>query len=190
MDMKRSSSPLAGGGHHRLEIAFRESGIAVGSYRNVHLTAYTGDLTMERLERADAAHRELARRHPRTLVLGWAAPVLAIPSAEVRARAAEMIADNAHYVDASALVVDAGGFWASAVRSVMTAAFALARQPTPSRCFASAADAAQWFAGFPSGTGLGPTALGVALGELSRHASSVSSTPFRAMAPDSREKYS
>ena len=63
-------------------------------------------------------------------------------------------------------VVEGAGFSASVIRSVMTAAFALARYPYPCKCVATGADAASWLATFPEGRGLSPAAVASALAQL------------------------
>jgi len=88
-------------------------------------------------------------------------------AADVRQRGARLIEENRAHVEAAGLIVDGTGFWASAVRSVMTASFALARQPYPSRCFATGLDAGTWFATFPAGQGLEPAQVASALAQLS-----------------------
>lgn len=141
--------------------------ITVGAFANVHLCIYRGELTLEALEAANQHHRSLMERHPRTFVLGVARPNLPLPGADVRQRGARLIEENRAHVEAAALIVDGAGFWASAVRSVMTASFALARQPYPSKCFATGLDAGTWFGTFPAGQGLGATQVASALAQLS-----------------------
>lgn len=141
--------------------------ITVGAFANVHLCIYRGELTLEALEAANQHHRDLMGRHPRTFVLGVAQPNLPLPGADVRQRGARLIEENRAHVEAAGLIVEGAGFWASAVRSVMTASFALARQPYPSKCFATGLDASTWLGTFPAGHGLGPAQVASALAQLS-----------------------
>lgn len=141
--------------------------IAIGAFANVHLCDYRGELTLEALEAANQHHRNLMTRFPRTFVLGQARPNLPLPVSQVRQRAAVLIEENRTHVEGSALVVDGTGFWASAARSVMTASFAIARQPYPSKCFATGVEAGTWLATLPAGHGLGPAQVASALAQLS-----------------------
>jgi len=141
--------------------------ITVGAFANLHVCVYRGELTLEALEVANQHHRTLMAQHARTFVLGLVQPNLPLPAAGVRQRGARLIEENGANVEAAGLIVEGGGFWASAVRSVTTASFALARQPYPSKCFATGLDAGTWFGTFPAGHGLDPAEVASALARLS-----------------------
>ncbi|MCB9659467.1 MAG: hypothetical protein H6726_17615 [Sandaracinaceae bacterium] len=158
----RSPSPAS------LTVLHQDATLSVGAYANVHLCVYRGELTLSGLETANDHHRALMARHPRTLVLGLAQHNLPLPSAEVRQRGAHLIDENGSHVLAAAMVLAGTGFWASAVRSVMTASFALARQPYPSKAFATGVEAGEWLSRFDAGTVFGPEALAQALERLER----------------------
>ncbi len=138
----------------------------MGSFDNVHLCVYRDELTMDALNAANQHHRALMARHPSTFVLGVAQPNLPLPASEVRVRGAELIQENRESVLGAATVLVGGGFWASAVRSVMTASFALARQPYPSKVFATSEEAATWLTTFEAGARLSVPGLATALTEL------------------------
>ncbi len=140
--------------------------LAIGAYANIHLCVYRAGLTLEGLEAANRHHRDLIAKHRRTFVLGYAQPNQPLPAADARQRAAVLIEENQAHVAASALVVEGNGFSASVIRSVMTAAFALARYPYPSKCVATGADAGTWLATFPEGRELSPAAVAGALAQL------------------------
>lgn len=130
-----------GGGARILHV---EKSIVVGAYAHVHMCLYRGDLTLELLERANAWHRKLIQQHGHTAIFGVARTSLALPEAEVRERGAALIRENAGHVDGAVVVLPGEGFWASAVRSVVTASFVVARQPYPSRCCSTVEDGASW----------------------------------------------
>lgn len=149
-----------------LAVLYSDPALAVGAYGPVHLCVYRDGLTAEGLEAANGHHQALMARHPRTFVLGMALPNLPLPPAEVRQRGAQLIQENGPHVEAAAMVLEGSGFWASAVRSVMTASFALARQPYPSKAFATGLDAATWISGFAAGAFLDPVGVANALSRL------------------------
>jgi hypothetical protein len=151
-----------------LTVAHVDPALVVGAYGPVHLCVYRDALTSEGLEIANSHHRALMSRFPRTFVLGAAQSNLPLPPSDVRQRGAELIDENQAHVEAAAMVLQGTGFWASAVRSVMTASFAIARQPYPSKAFATGAEAAAWLTSFAAGAVLDPVGVAEALATLER----------------------
>jgi hypothetical protein len=87
-----------------------------------------------------------------------------LPDTPVRAQLAKLANETAHEVAAHATVVRSSGFSGSALRSVMTAIFALSRADYPKRVFSSVEDAAEWLANHKAG--LSPVTLCGAFAEL------------------------
>jgi hypothetical protein len=127
-----------------LRILHADRDLVVGAYAHVHMCLYRGDLTLELLELANGFHRRLVQKHGRTAIFGVARTSLALPPQEVRERGAALIRENASHVDGAVVVLPGEGFWASAVRSIVTASFIVARQPYPSHCAKSAEEGASW----------------------------------------------
>lgn len=135
---------ISQGADASLRLLHADPHLAVGAYAHVHMCVYRGDLTLEGLTRANELHRKLIARNPKTAIFGLARASLSLPPVEVRDRGTELIRENALHVDAAVVILPGEGFWASAVRSVVTASFLVARQPYPSRCHSTIEEGAAW----------------------------------------------
>jgi hypothetical protein len=151
-----------------LRVLHSDAHLAVGAYAHVHLCIYRGDLTLERMELANGLHRKLIGRFPKTAIFGLAREGLALPPMAVRDRGAQLIRENTGHVDAAAVILPGEGFWASTVRSVVTASFLLARQPYPSRCHPTVEEGARWLLGLSSREGASLEGLCKAVDTLER----------------------
>lgn len=127
-----------------VRILHADPDIVIGAYAHVHMCLYRGELTLPLIELANGLHRRLMERYGHTAIFGVARTSLSIPPPEVRDRGAALIRENAKHVDAAVVVLPGEGFWASAVRSVVTASFVVARQPHPSRCCSTVEEASSW----------------------------------------------
>jgi hypothetical protein len=151
-----------------LRVLHADPHLAVGSYAHVHMCVYRGELTLEGLSRANELHGRLIARYPKTVIFGLARATLSLPPVEVRDRGAELIKENAPHVDAAVVILPGEGFWASAVRSVVTASFLVARQPYPSRCHSTIEEGAAWLISASPRAGATPSGLFEAARALDR----------------------
>lgn len=133
--------------------------LVVGACGPVHMTWYRGPLSVALLEAADLHHQRLIRAYGRTAVFGMLESGISVPPSDVRARSAELIAQNGAHVAAASLVLPGDGFWVSAARSVITAAFLVARHPYPSKCFGSIPEAATYAVESLGTRGVSPEAV-------------------------------
>jgi hypothetical protein len=126
-------------------IALQTPSMTIGTFGNVYIMRVHGEITMSDLL---AAHREhlalIASGKPSTCVLTIAQYNSPIPNAEVREASGRLMRELTPHLLAGATVIEGGGFWASAVRSFLTAVYFVARQPCPTKAFARVEEASQW----------------------------------------------
>ena len=126
-------------------IALQTASMTIGTFGNVYIMRVHGEITMPDLL---AAHREhlalIGQGNPSTCVLTVAQYNSPIPNAEVREASGRLMRELTPHLLAGATVIEGGGFWASAVRSFLTAVYFVAKQPCPTKAFARIDEAAQW----------------------------------------------
>jgi hypothetical protein len=104
-----------------------------------------GEITMPDLLAAHREHLDLiASGKNNTCVLTIAQANAPIPSGDVREASGRLMRELTPHLLAGATVIEGGGFWASAVRSFLTAVYFVAKQPCPTKAFARIDEAAQW----------------------------------------------
>ncbi|HEX4515297.1 MAG TPA: hypothetical protein VH054_17240 [Polyangiaceae bacterium] len=116
-------------------------------HRNVYITAWWGETTVERLKRVGEIQNELARKWP----AGFVALALIRSSnvnmpADVRAEAEKLSKEPAPNLKAIAQVIYGSGFAAAAIRSIATGMVLVARRPRPTKIFGTLEGAATWLA--------------------------------------------
>jgi hypothetical protein len=126
-------------------LAYRSDVITVGTSGNLYVMHIHGRLTMEELQASYVTHKELiASGAASTGVLTIADENVPIPGSDVRQASSRMMSELSPHLLAGATVVSGDGFWASASRSFLTAVYVVAKQPCPTKAFASIADASGW----------------------------------------------
>ena len=98
------------------ETAAAHAAVARNARRH-QLTTLLIALSVALLEAADLHHQRLIRAYGRTAVFGMLESGISVPPSDVRARSAELIAQNGAHVAAASLVLPGDGFWVSAARS-------------------------------------------------------------------------
>jgi hypothetical protein len=118
---------------------------SVGSYGEVIIVAVHSEITLEALRASVAANRKLAGHYPHGIAsLAIAHFGAKIPSAELRAAASQAMVESRLTTRCAAQVISGEGFWASTVRSVITAMEKLRPDDKPRRSFASLPEAVPW----------------------------------------------
>jgi hypothetical protein len=126
-------------------VVLRTDALTVGTFENVYIMRIQGCIQMDDLMASHQAHLDLiASGHRSTAVLAIARANVPIPDADVRDASSRLMRELSPHLLAGATVIDGGGFWASAVRSFLTAVYFVARQPCPTKAFASVPEAADW----------------------------------------------
>ena len=120
----------------------RVSSAAVG---NVVVNLYRATPTAEDIEALADAQRVVARRCGRKLVV-ISIPLtrMGLPDADARESAARIVREIDESVAAAATILDFGGFWASAVISLINTIELVSRGKRKSRAFRSRRDALEW----------------------------------------------
>jgi hypothetical protein len=126
-------------------LALRSDVMTVGTFRNLYVMHIHGRITMDELMASHRVHLELIQRgEPHTGVLTLADENVPIPGSDVRSASSRLMRELVPHLVAGATVVGGDGFWASAVRSFLTAVYVVAKQPCPTKAFASVQDASGW----------------------------------------------
>lgn len=92
-------------------------------YQNVAITFWFGPATMESLVVFERGANDNAQLHPQgfSLINIMVPGGRSLPSAEVRAKFAQIAAEHAQRTAAVAVLIPGTGFWASAMRGMITA---------------------------------------------------------------------
>lgn len=129
----------------RPELVRISSSLSVATWSNVYFMHVFGELTVEDLREAYQVHVDLLARNPQgTGVMAICAPNTAIPGAEVRELSSRLMGELGSNMRACATVIYGGGFWASAVRSFLSAIYFVAKQPCPTKAVATIDEGAAW----------------------------------------------
>jgi hypothetical protein len=129
----------------QLEIVLGSPLCSVGVYAEVIIVAVHTEVTLEALKASVATARKVGTMYPH----GVASLALAhfgarIPNAELRAAASQAMAESRGTTRCAAQVIAGEGFWASTVRSVITAMEKLRPDDKPRRSFGSLPEAVPW----------------------------------------------
>ncbi len=121
-----------------------EPGFWVGSWRNVAIQIWGSETTVARLDQCSDCHRRVLLRHPGKLVT-FAIIMPGVPPRlgdGERKRIRQMSEEQRSSTVAAVQVVEGSGFWASAVRAVLTGLgmFSVTRN----KVFDGVADAVAW----------------------------------------------
>jgi hypothetical protein len=131
--------------HAKPRIVLQTASITVGVFANVYIMRVHGEVLMDDLLAAHKQHLALiAGGRESTGVLTIAQANAPIPKADVREASGRLMRELTPHLLAGATVIEGGGFWASAVRSFLTAVYFVARQPCPTKAFGRVEEAAAW----------------------------------------------
>ena len=137
-----------------VDVVLANPRLSAGTFRNVHIMYLQGEMFVPELQQAFAAQRSLIEEYgDQTASLAIIAPVTPLPSSDNRRVSTEMLREVGPQLKCSAMVLLGTGFWASAVRSAVTAIFAIARQPCQVKVFAEPEPASRWLAPFVTQAG-------------------------------------
>lgn len=129
-------------------VEHEEPGFRIATWRNVAILVWRGQVTIPRLDEVLRRERVLKARHPKgivpfTIVSEVPTELLKMGEAE-RKRAAEVAQELAGVTIAHPNVVLGSGFWAAAVRGVISASYLLSRASYPNKAFDSIGTACTW----------------------------------------------
>jgi hypothetical protein len=126
-------------------------------WQNVAITVWFGPATMQSLVVFEKGCKSFCAQHPEgvssvhIMVPGGTS----MPTAEARARVGSIMRENAQRTVAAATLIPGNGFWASALRSMVTAILLLAPRSLAFRIFGDLESLAAWLAPLHSqGTGV------------------------------------
>ena len=122
----------------------RTEACLAGTASNCLITAWTGGMDVRSVRMADALARDLESRYPQgilMLVILASVPPLDAGQKEL---AGAFYAKHGPYLRGVANVVLGTGFWASAVRAVLTALRLFSPSPYPTGTFSSTSSALRW----------------------------------------------
>ncbi|HET8937025.1 MAG TPA: hypothetical protein VFN67_26465 [Polyangiales bacterium] len=126
-------------------------------WQNVAITVWFGPATMQSLVEFDKGCRSFCGKHPEGIssVHIMVPGGKSMPTAEARAEVGRIMRENAKTTAAAAALVPGNGFWASALRSMVTAILMLAPRSFAFRMFGELSELADWLAPLHShGTGV------------------------------------
>ena len=128
-----------------LEVPYQSDGLVVAVCDRILVTSVTSEITLEFLEEAFRAGRELGTRGLPVGSLTLTSANIPIPSGEVRQRASEHTKLSNAWVGAGATVIGGTGFRTSVMRSMLTAMTLFSGGP-PRRVFRDNGAALGWLA--------------------------------------------
>jgi hypothetical protein len=131
----------------QLDVVHLSSDCTIGVLRQVLVQHWFGPVDMPDAEATMRAHNQALRGGSgKVSVLAIVEGVPGLPDQPVRAALARLADKTSDEVGCHATVILAEGFKGSALRSVLTAIFALSGVKYPKQVFATVKDAADWMA--------------------------------------------
>jgi len=119
--------------------------LSAGTWANIYFMHLFGELDATSLRAAHEVHLALLKRYPQgTGVMAISEANTAIPGSDVRDLSSRLMRELSPDLRACATVIPGGGFWASAVRSFLSAVYFVAKQPCPTRAVATVEEGALW----------------------------------------------
>jgi hypothetical protein len=141
-----------------LEIVHHGPDVTIGAHASLLVLLYRSEVSLSALVAAESAQARVLERHPKgTLLLTLIDSTVPLPAEGTRTMVATTFRRMAERNAAAATVIFGDGFWASAMRSTLTALTLLVRPPCPQRTFADIGQAVIWLGGF-EGARLPPVA--------------------------------
>lgn len=148
-----------------LDVVHLSADCSIGVLRQVLLQHWFGPVHMPDAEATLRGHNQALGEGPgKVSVLVMVDGIPGMPDQRVRAALARLADQTSQEVACHATVIRADGFTGSALRSVLTAIFALSGVKYPKQVFATVEDAVDWVAEYTSG--LSRTEMVVAADEL------------------------
>jgi hypothetical protein len=154
-------------GDTALVVRAGDAAVRIGSFGPVHIVIYVDTPTLDGLRLSHRQHLSLmAERSEPTSLLSVISAGLPLPPSSVRKLGAQLLAEVQSRISCMATVVEGSGFWASAIRSVLTGIQLVVRSPKPNRAFATIDDAAAYIGGHYPGFEVPGDLLAAAVSEL------------------------
>lgn len=126
-------------------------------WQNVAIHVWFGPATMQSLVEFDRGCKSISGKHPEGIssVHIMVPGGTSMPTAEARTEVGRIMRENAKHTTAAATLIPGNGFWASALRSMVTAILMLAPRSLAFRMFSDMESLAEWLAPLHSrGTGV------------------------------------
>jgi hypothetical protein len=116
-------------------------------WHNVTLCVWLATATLGGVTRLATLDAENAESLPGGVTaIHWLESGVGLPSAEVRASLRNTAEGHRNHLHCLGVVLNGGGFWASALRSALTGITLLSSRAIPTRFFSEANECAQWVA--------------------------------------------
>lgn len=121
---------------------------SIGACPGLLVQRWFSSVKLEDARATLSAHNHAVRGRTKVLVLVGVDGIPGLPESEARSELGEMARTTANEVTAHATIISASGFGGSALRSVLTAIFAVSGAGYPKKVFADLAAACEWLATF------------------------------------------
>ena len=132
-----------------LEIVHESPTVTIATHASLIVLAFHAEVDHASLVEAERVQAKLLPGCPNgTLVLTVIAHDVPLPAEGTRAMVVDCFKRMAARNSAAATTVIGDGFWASAMRSTLTALNLVVRPPCPQKTFASVGEALSWLASF------------------------------------------
>lgn len=143
-----------------LDVVLDTPAVRIGTSGPVLVVQYRDNISPETLRASETAQERLLRQHPGgTLLLTLVDGNVPLPTEDARAMVADTFRRMAVRNKAAATVILGDGFWASAVRSTLTALTLVVRPPCPQKTFATVDEALAWLMSHEASTHVDPRLL-------------------------------
>jgi hypothetical protein len=130
-----------------LDIVAQGATYLFASWRDAYILDWRGTVCVESLDASVDGARTMLRTHSRIATVNIIHPPMQLPTADLRDYAKKKMMESPDGVACHATIIPEAGFWASAMRGVITGLYMLDRTPFPRRVFGEVREAAIWCMG-------------------------------------------
>jgi hypothetical protein len=123
-------------------------GYYFAAWRQAYVLDWRSTVTFESLDAAVRGKRAVLADHPDGVIVFNLLRPSELPSSKVRAYAEKKQSEDVAGVLSHVTVIDAEGFWASAMRSTLAGLYLVGKSPFPRKVFGSVDDGATWARSF------------------------------------------
>lgn len=127
-------------------VLFAVEGCVMGHCQDVALIVWGTDVTAPMVDEYAKLIAHVASAHGKFSIVHIAPTVTALPAGEMRAKFAEIAQKHADQLLLTGVLIAGGGFWSSAVRSVITSVQVLLRRKLNARVCGSIDEVVRWLA--------------------------------------------